>query len=349
MQDKMNIIVLMKHVRSVNWFRMLTQVDRIANRKNTLKSLTKGIETILQKNLKNTKVFIVIDRDGSKKTGKAKSGKSVNTGSFISALAAFIINKKKNVIVNKNPALFCRRHGMKSAPRSVRSVFGMPLQYRSKAYGAIILENTKEADAFRKETEDGVDLIAQRLAARVAYDHLVDENNRLEKEIKEACLTDRLTNMPNRSFCDLILDMEFRRAKGYTRQLSLAMVTPDNYRSISSKHGRSAGDLLLKHVGATLKRNVRDTDFVGRFNNDEFLVLLPEAVNEAAVNAAERVRDAFERASFSVKGLGRKKVTLSIGVVTYPSSAETLVALLEQAGKALKRAKQVGRNQVVAL
>ncbi|UCD05384.1 MAG: GGDEF domain-containing protein [candidate division WOR-3 bacterium] len=339
----------MKHVRSVNWFGMLTQVDRITNKKNTLKILTKGIETILTKNLKNTKVFIVIDHGGSAETGAAKSGKSVNTGSFISAFAAFVINKKKSVTVNKNPALFCRRHGLKSAPRSVRSVFGMPLKYRSKMYGAIILENMKEADAFKKETEHGIDLIAQRLAARVAYDRLVDENNRLEKEIKEACLTDRLTNMPNRRFCDLILDMEFRRAKGYTRQLSLAMITPDNYRSISSKHGRGAGDSLLLHVASTLKRNVRDTDFVGRFNNDEFMVLLPEAVDEAAVNAAERVRDAFERASFTIKGLGRKKVTLSIGVVTYPTSAETLVALLEQAGKALKRAKQVGRNQVVAL
>jgi len=343
------MIILMKHVRSVNWFRILTQVDGIASKKNTLKSLTKGIETILKKNLKNTNIFIVIDNGGNTKIEKAKSGKSVNTGSFINTFAALVIGKKKNVAVNKDPAQFCRRHGIKPSPRNVRSVFGMPIQYRSKVYGVIILESIKEANAFRKETVDGVDLIARRLAARIAYDRLVDENNRLEEEVKEACLTDRLTNMPNRRFCDLILDMEFRRAKGYTRQLSLAIVTADNYRSIISKHGRSAGDSLLVHVAATLKKNVRDTDFVGRFNNDEFLVLLPEAVNEAAVNAAERVRDAFERASFTVRGLGRKKVTLSIGVVTYPTSAETLVALLEQAGKALKRAKQVGRNQVVAL
>ncbi|MDH4210725.1 MAG: sensor domain-containing diguanylate cyclase [candidate division WOR-3 bacterium] len=339
----------MKHVRSVNWFRILTQVDRISSKKHTLKKLTKGIEKILSGNLKNTKVFVIIGHGGSAKTAESNMGRTIKTGSFVDDFAALVVSKKKNVTVNKNLAVFCRSHRIKPAHRNVRSVFGAPLQHQSKVYGAIILENVKDVNAFKKEAENTVGMIAQRLAAEIAYDRLAQENNRLEQDIKDACLTDPLTNMPNRRFCDLILDMEFRRAKGYTRQLSLALITPDNYRSISSKYGNAAGDSLLLHVAATLKKNVRDTDFVGRFKDDEFLVLLPEAVNEAAVNAAERVRDAFECAPFAVKRLGRKKVTLSIGVVTYPSSAETLIALLEHAGKALKRAKQVGRNQVVAL
>ncbi len=345
----MIIINLMKRVRSVNWFGILMRVDRIISKKHTLKNLTKNIEKILSGNIKNTKVFIVIGHSGSVKTDETNMGRTIETGSFVDGFAALVSGKRKNVAVNKNLDVFCRIQRIRPANRNVRSVFGSPLQYQNKVYGAIILENVREVNAFTKEAENTVGMIAQRLAVEIAYDHIAEENNALEQEIKNACLIDPLTNMPNRRFCDLILDMEFRRAKGYTRQLSLALITPDNHRSIRSKYGKAAGDSLLVHVAATLKKNVRDTDFVGRFKDDEFLVLLPEAVNEAAVNAAERVRDAFERATFTVRRLSRKKVTLSIGVVTYPSSAETLAALLEHAGKALKRAKQVGRNQVVAL
>jgi len=105
---------------------------------------------------------------------------------------------------------------------------------------------------------------------------------------------------------------------------------------------------LLVHVAQTLKKNVRDTDFLARYGREEFAILFPEASNEAAANVAERVRCAVEQAPIVLKGLGRKRVTISLGVVTYPSSAETLTVLLEQVGRALARAKQLGRNQVVA-
>jgi diguanylate cyclase (GGDEF)-like protein len=342
------MINVMKEKRSVNWFGIFTQVDRIISEKHTLKNLTKGVAKIISGSVKYTKVFIVGD-GGSVKTKKSGKVSAVDSGSCVDDFAALVIKKKKNVLVERDPGAFCRKHGIKPAQRNVRSMFGSPMKYQGRIYGAVILQSIKEIDAFDKLTIGAVTMIAQRLAAGIAYDRLSEQRDRLEHDVEQSCLTDPLTNMPNRRFCDLILDMEFRRAKGYTRQLSLAVVTPDNFRSISSKYGKAAGDSLLVHVSSTLKKNVRDTDFVGRYNDDEFLVLLPEAVNEAAMNAAERVRDAFERTTFAVKRLGRKKVTLSIGVVTYPSSAETLSALLEQAGKALKRAKQVGRNQVVAL
>ena len=343
------MINLMKEKRSVNWFRLLARVDSIASKKHTLKALTKGVTKILNASIKNTKVYIVISDGATIRPGESSTVGTVASGSCVADFAALVIKKRKNVLAEGDLAAYCRKNRIKPAPRNVRSMFGSPIQYQGKVYGAIILQSIREKKTFDNITAGAVSMIAQRLAAGIAYGRLADEKIQLEREIEEACLTDPLTNMPNRRFCDLILDMEFRRAKGYTRQLSLAMVTPDNLRSICSKHGKAGGDSLLVHVGATLKKNVRDTDFVGRFSDDEFIILLPEAVNEAALNAAERVRDAFEKAIFTARRLGRKKVTLSIGVVTYPSSAETLSVLLEQAGKALKRAKQVGRNQVVAL
>jgi len=333
----------------VNWFGLLARVDSITSKKHTLNALSKGITKILGINMKNIKVFIVISDGASTESGKNNTVNTTANSSCAADFAALVVRKRKNVLADGDLAAFYRKNKIRPAQRNVRSMFGSPMQYQGKVYGAIILQNIKEKMIFDDVAAGAISMIAHRLAAGIAYGRLSEEKIRLEHDIEQACLTDPLTNMPNRRFCDLILDMEFRRAKGYTRQLSLAMVTPDNLRSICSKYGKAAGDSLLVHVSATLKKNVRDTDFVGRFSNDEFLILLPEAVNEAALNAAERVRDAFEKATFTAKRRARKKVTLSIGVVTYPSSAETLSVLLEQAANALKRAKQVGRNQVVAL
>ena len=94
---------------------------------------------------------------------------------------------------------------------------------------------------------------------------------------------------------------------------------------------------------------MRETDFVARYGGGEFVILLPETLNEAAVNVAERVRNAVERTPLTAKGVRKKKMTISLGVVTYPGSAESLPVLLEQAQKALSRARQLGRNQVVTI
>ncbi len=342
----MIIIILMKRAQPVDWSQIISQVDRMISKKHALSNVTAGAEKILHKYYKNTKVFVVLSDTIDEPTGiyRAKG-----TRSFVIDFASLVAKKKKTVVVNTNLTGFCKKHGITPAQRSIRSVLGAAMQYQNRVYGVLILEHVKETNAFGQKEEKIISMIAYRLATEAAYALLVEENCRLEQEKKELSLIDPLTQMPNRNFCDLVLDMEFRKAKGYTRQLSLAVVAPDNYRSINSKYGTEVGNALLVHVAATLKKNVRDTDFVGRFRGEEFMVLLPEALNEAAVNAADRVRNAFEDASFVVKRLGRKKVTISIGVVTYPTSAESLPTLLEQADKALKRAKQVGRNQVVAL
>jgi diguanylate cyclase (GGDEF)-like protein len=115
------------------------------------------------------------------------------------------------------------------------------------------------------------------------------------------------------------------------------------------KRNRGKVDEILTHVATTLKSNFRDTDFVARCERDTFAVILPEAKNESAVNAAERVRKAVERAPLVTAGGTRRRATVSVGVVTYPGSAENLNTLLEQATKALARAQQLGPSQVVTL
>jgi diguanylate cyclase (GGDEF)-like protein len=326
--------------------RILIKIGKITKRKYKLEKLLSSIKQELKNHFKNTKVSVMIEQ-ASAPVEKEELRTLVAT-SGVHGLAALIMKNKKKVVVNQDVAKFYKKYGIKTGRSVAKSILGLPMLHQGTVYGAIILENMKTTDAYERVDESLMTVLAAHLAAGVARDISVRENTRLIEEIRQLSLIDPLTNVANRRYFDLVFDMEIRKAKGYARQLSLAMIDVDRFRSLNARFGREAADELLVHVAQTLKKNVRDTDFLARYGGEEFAILFPEASNEAAANVAERVRCAVEQFPIVLKGLGRKKVTISLGVVTYPSSAETLTVLLEQVIRALARAKQLGRNQVVA-
>ena len=338
----------MKKVQDLKLLRSLLKIDQTITKRYSLGNLIAAVKQEIRNNFKNTKVSVIIGQTDSVLL-KGKKRKKKSTGSFASAFGALVMKKKKSFVVGKDLAKFCKKHEITPVGRTTKSILGAPIQHRGNMYGAIVVENMKEIGAFVPRDEVYITMLADRLGAEMENDRLLDDKNKLEAEIRHLALFDPLTKLPNQRYFDLIVEMELKKAKGYSRQLSLAIIDLDRFRSLNARLGKKVGNDMLFHVAQTLKRNVRDTDFVARRGGEEFVILLPEALNEAAVNVAERVRIAVERAPLAVKGLGKKRVTISVGVVTYPSSAESLPALMEQAEKALKRAKQLGRNQVVAL
>jgi diguanylate cyclase (GGDEF)-like protein len=103
---------------------------------------------------------------------------------------------------------------------------------------------------------------------------------------------------------------------------------------------------MLVHIVRTLQKNIRDTDFVARYGGEEFAIIFPETYNSSAARVSERVRQAVEKERLSIRGHGRQKITISIGVAAYPANADTLADLVGKADKALYRAKQTGKNRV---
>jgi len=338
----------MKRTQDMTLLHFLSKIDEISAKKHTMQDLFGEVKKTLRKFYRNTKISIAIGRVSVREKPVQIRG-SEKAGSFEDGFSVLVAKKKKAIIVSKGLTDYCKRHKITPARRVICSVMGLPMLHHGELCGVIILQKTGKAGGFTAGDASLITLLAGRLAAEISYERLNENTNGLMEEIKHLSLIDSLTNMPNRRFFDLILDIELRKAKGYTRQLSLAMISPDQSRTVGAKQGGHVSNVLLVHVAKTLKKNVRDTDFTARFGVDEFAIILPEAVNEAAVNAAERLRKAVERAPLIVKGSSKKRFTISVGVVTYPSSAENLEALLQQAIKALNRAKQLGRNQVVSL
>jgi diguanylate cyclase (GGDEF)-like protein len=221
---------------------------------------------------------------------------------------------------------------------SIRSEAAIPLKIRGEVIGVLDIESDK-LDAFSARDLRLFSVFASQAAVAI-------ENARLYDETKALSLTDALTRIANRRHFDLMLETEIRKARGYSRPLTLAMIDLDNFKSFNDRYGHMAGDKMLLHIANTLKRNTRDTDFVARYGGEEFAIIFPETNCEIAMRVSQRVRSAIERDMLLIRGIGRKKLTVSIGLATYPVHAEGADALIKNADKALYTAKQHGKNRV---
>ncbi len=189
-------------------------------------------------------------------------------------------------------------------------------------------------------------LVLQAVASELV---VAVEHSQLYKLTKRLSITDELTGLFNYRYLQQRLDDEIERAKRYSRSLSLLMLDTDDFKKFNDTYGHIAGDQALADIGAVLRTAVREIDVVCRYGGEEFSVVLPETDAEGAFVVAEKVREAVASHSFS-DGHGNRgvRVTVSIGLATYPSSAADREELLRQADDALYQAKHLGRDRVRA-
>jgi len=156
--------------------------------------------------------------------------------------------------------------------------------------------------------------------------------------------TDALTGLPNsRAVHDTIKRMVAQASRSVS-PLGALMLDLDHFKQINDAYGHGRGDDVLAAVAATLEGTVRESDFVGRYGGEEFVVLLPDTGSEEAAAAAEKIRSTIEK--ISVPGVPRP-ITISIGVAVMPDDAGESVGLLQHADRRLYAAKGAGRNRVV--
>src|SRR5262249_17338414 len=150
---------------------------------------------------------------------------------------------------------------------------------------------------------------------------------------------DDLTGLATRGAFKERLQREFQRATRYRRQLSLLMVDMDYFERFNNRFGHPAGDRLLGRVGEIVGAELRRVDFGARYEGEEFSVIPPETPKAAAVVVAERLRRAIERHPvLRRQSQPRARVTVSVGVATYPDDATAAIELVEAADRALYQA-----------
>ena len=169
----------------------------------------------------------------------------------------------------------------------------------------------------------------------------ISEQKRLEAELEYQATFDRLTGAYNRQGTESYLERELERSRRHDHAMSVAMLDVDHFKEVNDRHGHDVGDRVLKGVIRRTLETVRETDLVGRWGGEEFLLVLPETEAEAAERLAERVRGTVGEESY--EGVGR--ISVSLGVAEL-ATGETVEALVKRADEALYRAKQGGRDRV---
>ncbi len=125
------------------------------------------------------------------------------------------------------------------------------------------------------------------------------------------------------------------------------MVDIDHFKSVNDTHGHAAGDAVLARVGQLLHESFYETDVVGRYGGEEFIVLLPRAEAAGVMRKADALRHRFEIETIP-SGFESLRITVSVGLAHYPHNGRTAEELIASADRALYRAKETGRNRVVA-
>ena len=144
------------------------------------------------------------------------------------------------------------------------------------------------------------------------------------------------------------LQGEVDRCKRFNLKLSFLMIDVDFFKRFNDDYGHLVGDVVLKHVAATIKASTREVDLVGRYGGEEFGVLLVETDQSHAAAAAERIRSAIAERAFTAYD-EILKVTISAGCATYSPLRNEAALIVEAADAALYEAKHRGRNQVCVI
>jgi diguanylate cyclase (GGDEF)-like protein len=153
----------------------------------------------------------------------------------------------------------------------------------------------------------------------------------------------------NRGYLQDRFAIELSRARRYGQVLTLAVIDADRFKSLNDNHGHAAGDLVLKSIADLLRRSFRQSDTVGRYGGEEFVVLLPETSIEAAWQKVESVREFVASTPFALSPHGQAvPVTISAGLASFPQDGEDEVELFAAADERMFQAKREGRNRVVA-
>ena len=170
---------------------------------------------------------------------------------------------------------------------------------------------------------------------------------KLYEEIEELAVTDSLTGVHTRRYFIERFEEELKRSITRKIDLSLLMIDVDYFKTFNDKYGHLTGDQILHGVGKVIKDHIREIDIVGRFGGEEFCVVLPVTDRYGANFAAERIRSAVETTAIKAYDT-TVRVTVSIGIATFPADGKTSAEVIDKADWALYRAKKKGRNCICA-
>ena len=221
------------------------------------------------------------------------------------------------------------------------SYLGYPLQWESgEFFGTICILDEKKR--IHSELTKQIMLEFKNIVEKDLK--LLDKNAMVEKmneELRNISLRDGLTGLYNHKAIHEFLFVEIQNAVRYNKSLTVAMVDIDGFKEINDQYGHKTGDLVLSDFAELMNSRLRDSDIIGRYGGDEFLIIFTDTRIEDAYGIIDRLRKNAEKSQGA--GIG---ITISAGIASMDEKC-TADEIVARADGALYKAKQRGKNMVV--
>jgi diguanylate cyclase (GGDEF)-like protein/PAS domain S-box-containing protein len=221
----------------------------------------------------------------------------------------------------------------------------VPLVAHSENLGLLLLIKKLQESSSEEPLSEAKKRLAATAAKQIA---LSLANLNLRSSLQQQAIRDPLTGLFNRRYMEETLEREILRVRRKEGSLGIIMLDIDHFKRFNDSFGHEAGDTLLQALGNFLRDNIRQEDIACRYGGEEIILILPETPLEVLHQRAEELRQGVQNLQVEYQGRPLGPVTVSLGVSAYPDHGDHGEALIRAADAALYRAKQRGRNQVLA-
>jgi diguanylate cyclase (GGDEF)-like protein len=223
----------------------------------------------------------------------------------------------------------------------ILSLIAVPLKVEGKIMGILYVDDFSPR-TFTEREVNTLNLLAAQAAAAI-------EKAVLLEKAETMAVTDELTKLYNHRYFLRSLEKEIKRAKRYGDEISLLMIDVDHFKNYNDTWGHLKGNVVLKTVAEILTYSARESDIVARYGGEEFSVIISQAEKGQAAVVAERIRqEVYDHPFPGEEKQPGGKLTISVGLATFPFDGQESTSLIECADRALYRSKALGRNIVTS-
>ena len=223
-----------------------------------------------------------------------------------------------------------------AAPR-LPSILVLPLLVHRDVLGTLVL-GSNEPGGFGADVRLILQVLSRHISVSLA-------NARMVKRLEELATTDGLTGLLNKRALTEMARQKLRSAQRFKKPLSVLVCDLDHFKRVNDTYGHDIGDRVIVGFADVLRRTKRETDHIGRFGGEEFVVVCEQTDPEGAELLARRVRQELAATTFVTQD-GPLRVTCSVGVATYPDGGSDWEELFKSTDEALYASKRAGRDRV---
>jgi diguanylate cyclase (GGDEF)-like protein len=308
----------------------------VASRLNTildLKTAMQEVSKLLQVSMGADKCEVILASDFER----------LNELGFPTSIARQAIEQRSVIILPDLTAQAGLIPSQSALLLHIRSVLCVPVITEDEVAALIYVYKTDPSARPFDETDVQLSVaISHQTALTIQRANLIERSRLLEISANY----DSLTGLNNRNHFLELAESEFQRALRFKHPVSIIMMDFDEFKLVNDTYGHAAGDQVLQTVAARCIKQVRVIDIIGRYGGDEFIFLLVETDENAALAAARRVCQTISDLPVETER-GLVSVSVSLGIATLSPNCPSLTALVNRADDALYKAKKAGKNQVL--